>query len=271
MREVFKMTQINYNTLIKGEGTPVIMLHGYALDHRVMLYAMEPILENKPLKRIYIDLPGMGQTSHNGLIHNADELIESLVSEINRLVGNEPFLLSGMSYGGYLARGVMQKLTNQVMGMFLFVPVVEPIGALRTRPDHEVLVEDQTYTKTLIPQELESLREGNVVINAYVATRQKHEIEVALALGDEQFLEDFQTIGYKASYNIDSLETPFDKPVTILSGKQDSVVGFEDQYKLSLMYPRCTYGAVDVAGHALHIEQVDIFNAHLEAWLRNFV
>lgn len=264
------MTQIAYNTIIIGEGTPVVMLHGYALDHKVMRYAMEPILENKPMKRIYIDLPGMGLTPHDGLIHNADELIESLVSEIKKLVGHEPFLLAGMSYGGYLARGVMQKLKSQVLGMFLFVPVVEPIGALRTRPDHEVLVEDKAYVQTLTTQELEALREGNVVINAYVALRQKQEIEAALALGDEKFLEDFQTNGYKASYDIDFLETPFDKPVTILVGKQDSVVGFEDQFKLSLMYPRCTYSAIDAAGHALHIEQADLFNAHVEAWVRHF-
>ena len=44
-----------------GEGYPIVMLHGWTLDHQVMLHAMEPLFEKRSgMKRIYIELPGMG-------------------------------------------------------------------------------------------------------------------------------------------------------------------------------------------------------------------
>lgn len=46
-----------------GEGKPVLMIHGFAPDHRLMRGCMEPIFTNRDgWRRIYIDLPGMGLT-----------------------------------------------------------------------------------------------------------------------------------------------------------------------------------------------------------------
>ncbi|MFN2127060.1 MAG: alpha/beta fold hydrolase, partial [Anaerolineales bacterium] len=52
---------VNYETF--GEGKPIIMLHGWPLDHRIMVNVMEPLFKNRDgWKRIYPDLPGMGDT-----------------------------------------------------------------------------------------------------------------------------------------------------------------------------------------------------------------
>jgi pimeloyl-ACP methyl ester carboxylesterase len=47
---------VNYETF--GEGKPIIMLHGWPLDHRIMVNVMEPLFKNRDgWKRIYPDLP----------------------------------------------------------------------------------------------------------------------------------------------------------------------------------------------------------------------
>jgi pimeloyl-ACP methyl ester carboxylesterase len=44
-----------------GAGKPIIMIHGYSPDHRLMTGCMEPIFNTREgWRRIYIDLPGMG-------------------------------------------------------------------------------------------------------------------------------------------------------------------------------------------------------------------
>ena len=46
-----------------GSGKPVFNIHGYEVDHRMMTGALEPIFERREgYRRIYVDLPGFGQT-----------------------------------------------------------------------------------------------------------------------------------------------------------------------------------------------------------------
>ena len=52
-----------------GEGVPVLMIHGFYPDHRLMKGCMEPIFSSRPgWRRIYFDLPGMAL---NGLLTGA--------------------------------------------------------------------------------------------------------------------------------------------------------------------------------------------------------
>lgn len=41
-----------------GKGKPIIMIHGFTPDHRLMSGCMEPIFQdNSDWRRIYLDLP----------------------------------------------------------------------------------------------------------------------------------------------------------------------------------------------------------------------
>lgn len=61
MKCLLKGLSINYE--LRGEGKPVILLHGYIVDHRLMYCCMEPIFREKEgYKRIYLDLPGMSKS-----------------------------------------------------------------------------------------------------------------------------------------------------------------------------------------------------------------
>jgi len=262
------MNVSDFNVKIIGDGMPMIMLHGFQIDQTSMIQSFEPILEHSNYKRIYFDLPGMGLSKNYESIQNADDMIEEVSDLIKIIVGESHFCIAGMSYGGYLARGVLKKFFNQVEGMFLLVPVAKPLYENRILPIHEVVIEDDTYTKTLSVEVLNQLRQMKVVINEYVVNRQIAEIDEAIKRGDVHYTENYQLNGYQATYSVDDMNDNFFKPVTIIVGKQDSVVGYEDQYQLSKQFPRCTYIAIDGAGHGLHMEQVDAFNDSVKNWIK---
>ncbi len=93
-----------------GSGFPVVMIHGFSLDHRCMTGCLEPIFEKRPgYRRLYIDLPGMGQTENYDHIHTTDDILEVVLAFIDRLIPGEPFFIAGESYGGYLTRAVIEK------------------------------------------------------------------------------------------------------------------------------------------------------------------
>ena len=51
-----------------GEGRPIILLHGWMLDHLTVMDGLEPAFADRPgWRRIYPDLPGMGRTSGEGI------------------------------------------------------------------------------------------------------------------------------------------------------------------------------------------------------------
>jgi pimeloyl-ACP methyl ester carboxylesterase len=60
---------------------------------------------------------------------------------------------------------------------------------------------------------------------------------------------------------------PFAGPALILTGRQDDITGYADQYPLLPHYPRATFAVLDVAGHNLQIEQPDLFYALVSEWL----
>lgn len=64
-----------------GEGKPIIMIHGYYPDHRLMSGCMEPIFADRPgYRRIYLDLPGMGRTKGEAWINNSDRMLDIILA-----------------------------------------------------------------------------------------------------------------------------------------------------------------------------------------------
>lgn len=87
-----------------GSGIPVLCLHGFFVDHHIMKGCLEPIFHHvNGYKRVYIDLPGMGKTPAAENIKNTDDMLTLLTEFIQDRFQNQPFLLFGESYGGYLS------------------------------------------------------------------------------------------------------------------------------------------------------------------------
>ena len=84
MEFTIKNTQVYYE--FYGEGLPIINLHGFMLDHRVLKGCMEPIFPKRNnFKRIYFDLPGMGKTKAESWIKNSDHMLELSIEFIKKI------------------------------------------------------------------------------------------------------------------------------------------------------------------------------------------
>ena len=58
-----------------------------------------------------------------------------------------------------------------------------------------------------------------------------------------------------------------DKPTLILTGRQDSSVGYQDAWDLIENFPRATFAVLDRASHFLSIEQNALMKALIDEWL----
>lgn len=254
-----------------GEGIPVIMLHGYGVDHRMMKGAMEGIFQRrKGFKRIYIDLPGMGKTKGEHWITSCDIMLGVIEQFVDKIIPNKEFIIAAYSYGGYIARGLIKKKKDFVKGVIMICPVTIPDRRKRTVPQSITLETDKELIKTLDDYELKNFQ----MVYKTVDTWKRYESEVLAGLkdADKQFLRNFRSSGYSFSFD-EELENEIYKNIKalIITGRYDSVVGYVDSLKISRCFPGAANVTIDNAGHDLQIEQAEEFRALVQQWLdKNF-
>jgi len=252
----------------RGSGRPMVMLHGFTLDHRVMLGCMEPLFtERKGWQRIYLDLPGMGKTPTKPWVTSSDQMLDVVLQFVDATVPKQHFVLAGESYGGYLARGVVSRRPDKVDGLLLICPLVVPDRSRRTLPPHVILARNPELLKSLSAADRKEFESIAVVQSRNHWKRFAREILAGIRLADEPFLTKLQAQAYSLSFDVDDLPTPFAKPTLILTGRQDSSVGYADAWSLLDPYPRATLAVLDRAGHDLQIEQEVLFGALVSEWL----
>lgn len=174
-----------------GAGTPVLALHGWMVDHRLMTGILEPILGDRPgYRRIYPDLPGMGRTPAPEKIASSDDMLDVVLGLIDDVIGDEAFLLVGQSHGGYLARAIANRRPGQVAGLALICPLgAEVMGLEREVPEHVVIHTSGDLAGILDPA-LEGEYRGYLVVQTPETLRRFQEREgPGFALADAPALE----------------------------------------------------------------------------------
>ncbi|KAF3386788.1 hypothetical protein F1880_000779 [Penicillium rolfsii] len=255
-----------------GEGLPILIVHGWEMDGRVEALDFEPIFSKViGLRRIYVDLPGMGTSLANN-IKNMDDIYHRLVQFIDSRLGQSRFLLIGTSCGGYLARAIAQKYTEQIDGLLLRVPLIEPADIKRDLDDFKPLVANEQLMSNMSAED--SSRLGNVLVQtpAYVKTlKAKYDQAVfpAMKAADNQVLDPIRADPnrYRLSFSLDTVNSKFFAPTLILCGRQDEVVGYRDSLRLLELYPRSTYVILDRGIHSLPVDETGVFEALVRDWI----
>ena len=257
---------------IRGKGIPILMIHGFMPDHRVLKGCMEPIFQNRPgFKRIYFDLPGMGKTEGKEWIQSSDEIFEVIIKFIKNIIPNEKFLIIGQSYGGYLTRGLLYKYYDEISGICLICPLIKPNLKDRDLPEFTPIIKDPAFIKTLDPQDRVEFEESAIIQSEYVWERFQDEVLSGLKMAGVQFLERIYPKRYELSFDVDKLTKKFDRPTLFLLGRQDNSVGYRNAWKIIENFPRASYIVLDKAGHLLQIEQKVIFDICVNEWLDRFM
>jgi pimeloyl-ACP methyl ester carboxylesterase len=243
---------VNYD--VHGDGRPLLILPGWAASARYSAHFKENLFGGLDgWRRIYVDPPGHGRSPAAPGISNMDGLLGALVSFVDAVLPGERFVLAGYSAGAYLARGMLYLRPEQVDGLFMCAPVIVADDDEREVPPHVVVAEEPGFDLGIRP-ELEGLM-------AVAAVRTQTTLEsftdtAALPSGvdgDPEFRSRIRNSphNYAFSFDVDDLEEPFPRPVLIVAGRQDSVVGYSDAWKIMEKFPRATFVVLDRAGHLL--------------------
>jgi pimeloyl-ACP methyl ester carboxylesterase len=248
---------------IRGEGFPILLVHGMGVDHRSLILLDDAFPEET--KRIYIDLPGSGKTPALTRTGGLQDLSDWLRDTVPALVGDQDYALVGNSMGGALVRDLLSARPEHLTGMALIAPVVDPVRAHRTVAEHTISHPNDELTATLPESQVFDFLEMGVNQSFEAWRRYQRFILPGTRLCDRE-----ATLRLDASYRLDADPEEsigvFAGPVAIICGRQDQIVGYEDQRDLLPHYPNAVYTVVDDAGHNVHIDQPDIVREALRYW-----
>jgi pimeloyl-ACP methyl ester carboxylesterase len=240
--------------VVHGEGVPVLALHGAGVDHREVMACLEPVLGAfTGYRRIYLDLPGMGRTPAPETISSADDVLDVLLAFIDGVVGDVPMLVAGHSAGGYYAQAITGRRPEQVVGLALLCPL---LAGIHDVPEHAVTVGSGDLGDA-------EFRDYFTVQTAETLHRYERYVRPASELADGDALA---RIGEHWE-----LTTPgpvrYGRPTLLVTGRQDSTVGYAGVWDLLEHYPRATFAVLDRAGHALPHEQPELLRGLVTEWL----
>src|SRR5258708_5086845 len=100
----------------RGKGVPLVLIHGYPLDHSIW-DEVAPLLEND-FDLIIPDLRGFGQSD----VMEADDSIIEFASDIEGLLNHfkiRKAIIAGHSMGGYVALAFAREYPDAVSGLAL--------------------------------------------------------------------------------------------------------------------------------------------------------
>lgn len=255
-----------------GAGRPILFLHGWTMDHRLERSDYERVFATREgWRRIYPDLPGMGQSRARAGLRTQDDMLEALLAFIDQVLPAERFLLAGTSLGAYLARAIAARRRPQVAGLLLRLPCIVAEDARRTLPPFRPLVRNDELAASLEEDQRAALGDILVQTPAYIeALKQKTHRLVQPAIQRAtpmtgEIRADPRRYGF--TFDLAELEKNFEQPTLIIAGRQDITVGYRDAWSILESYPRATFAVLDRADHAWPLESPNLLVPLVDDWL----
>jgi pimeloyl-ACP methyl ester carboxylesterase len=240
----------------QGAGQPVLLLHGYPLDHTIWRAQMAALSDS--FRVVAPDLRGHGQSPAPAGEYAMETLAADVAALLDRL-GIAQAVWVGHSMGGYVALAALRTMPERVAGVVLCAshPFADPPDKAQARRDNarRALAEG---TAAVVGGMLASLFRPDTNLESIPAHRVRTIMLGTPAQGVAGVL-----LGMAARRDaVDLLRAPA-PPKAIIAGRNDQIIRLTDLQALTAQLPHLSLRVLDDAGHLPMIEQPDATTAAL--------
>lgn len=254
-----------FNSLEKGDGEPVILLHGTG----TWLYSWRKTIDNLAQKhRVYaIDLPGHGYTRSKTQPARYDlELYAEAVRQYMDQRGIRKASFIGHSFGGGWALYFAARYPERVDKLILLAPRVL---------DTPYRIEWRLMQTPLIGELLSKLfRKSDVERGLQAAYFDKARVDSELI--DATYAPLTRTENRRAAYRVardsdwkltERAMPRLSLPILAIWGKQDEFLPAENADRLKTLLPQASHLQLNECGHSLQDECADLVNLFIDLFL----
>ncbi|GEL99381.1 alpha/beta fold hydrolase [Cellulomonas terrae] len=232
-----------------GDGLPLVLLHGFPLDHRMWDAVAEELPAGRPVHAV--DLPGTPGNA-SGLPDPALEASADLVAQVLRAAGVERAVVAGLSMGGYVALALVERHPELVAGLAL-VDTKSTADAPEARANRLRIADEAEATGTVDPVRPMA---SSLLGETTTAARPELANEVAAWI-DQQEPAGIAWSQRAMAARPDRSEVlrAFRGPVTVVVGDEDTVTPVEAAEHLVATADGARLVVVPQAGHLSAVEQ----------------
>ncbi len=262
-----RTTKIHDVVLGDPKGTPVLLIHGFTVDHRILLPLDAAFAHSShSWRRHYIDLPGFGASPAGPDIDGVDALARAVEAYVAERFGGDPFAVVGNSLGAALARHVACSMPARILGACLLVPSVAPLPERHLPPPRRFAV-DGALLDSLPVEDRESYEEMAVELTQDNWERYRAAVLPGIRAYDRAAARRIRADFTLSTEPESRLAEPLAAPSLLVNARQDSVVGYTDQLRLVRHYDRMAVLLVDRAGHNVHIDRPGLVRNAITDWI----
>lgn len=246
-------------------GVPVLLIHGFPLSSVLW----EPQIEDlADVSRIVApDLRGHGNSSATPPPYTMEQLAIDCVNLLDDIGINRPFVVAGLSMGGYIAFEVFRQYPGMVAGLIL--------AGTRAGADSEAGKKGRDAAATLV-------REQGV--SALVEQMLPKLMAPAVYQDNPELVEFVREMMLETSVDgalgglmamrgrSDSSPTlpEIDIPTLIIHGADDQLIPTTEAKAMHQAIPDSRLVIIPEAGHLVNLEQPEAFNAAVRTFLESF-
>lgn len=252
---------LRMNVLDQGQGPPLLLVHGFPLDHTMWAHQIEQF--SKTHRVIAPDLRGFGRSEVTDGTATMRQFADDLNALLDVLRITEPVVLCGLSMGGYIAFQFVQHHRGRLRGLILCDTKAAAdseegkqtrykLADLVSRAGTAVLAESMP-AKLFAPGAIGSAADEstrNVI-------RRANPIGVVAAIR-----------GLAARPDVTSVLRLIDVPTLVIVGQHDAITPAAEMKSMAQAIPGAEFVEIAEAGHMAPLESPDAVNAAIENFLR---
>jgi pimeloyl-ACP methyl ester carboxylesterase len=245
-----------------GEGEPVLLVHGFPLDHRMW---QAQVAEFSATHRVVApDLRGLGDSWGAAEVVTMDQYADDLAGLLDALGIREPVTLCGLSMGGYIAFAFVRRHRDRLARLILCdtKAAADPPGkkADREKTAGQVLAEGTVRLVENMPKSL--LAGATFETQPAVVAAVREMIASAPPAGVAA-----ASRGMAARPDSTDLLPRIDVPTLVLCGEQDAITPPAEMRAMAERIPGAMFDLISDAGHMSPMENSAAVNAAIRRLL----
>lgn len=225
-----------------GKGTPLVLLHGFPLDHHIWDEVV-PILENT-FELIIPDLRGFGESTTLNTPYTMDDLASDIAGLIDHL-GIGKTTIAGHSMGGYVALAFARLYPERVRGLGLVSTQALADPSDRKEGRHKTAADVAENGIGGVVDAMAKKFTSNERLQEFARSMMERQQPAAYIGGLKAMAERFDTTPLLAS---------MDYPVVIIHGNADALIPIDRSQEIKNAVDHAHFVAIKDTGHLPMLE-----------------
>jgi 3-oxoadipate enol-lactonase len=248
---------------VQGDGAPIIMVHGFALDQRMWVHQVSVLSEH--YRVVAVDVPGCGKSSMSDLLSIAG-IADTIMEAVLPFLEERRTIYMGLSMGGYIGWEILSRYSNWFAAAVMCdtrasADTAATADGRRQMATKALETGTESVMKPMLPRLVseETLRDQPETLKL---------MEEMMFSTEPQTIHNHQ-LAMADRHDFQSELSRFSLPILLICGTDDILTPPKEMKRLSAGLPQSTFAEIPEAGHMAPLEQPGLVNQHLLEFLGN--